>query len=409
MTEHFSASIRTAFHSLRLHKLRSILSIVGVVCGVSTVLAILAIGAGAEAETMRRIGRLGLANIYLRADNLSDEQLSRARRFHSRGLQASDLERLQTTGLPIRRTAAIREQRADPVGFPDGLAPRVVEATRDYLAILGLRLATGRFLADRDLADANRVCVLGWSVARSLGVDGRPGAILRMGTELWQVVGVIARQGDDPLEAGRISLQDIDNMIIVPLGTMARSDGVEPVSELIIELRSAERIEDSLAVLVNTVRAAHNGVDDFSVIVPHQLLAQARTMQRLFGVVFGAIGGLSLVIGGIGIMNVMLAGISERVREIGLRRAVGARPGHIVVQFLSEAMLLTTCGGILGLAGGAALASAVSWYAGWPVLFSPLTVVLPLAMALTTGCLFGLYPAVKAARMDPLQALGYGA
>ncbi len=408
MTEFLSDSVRTAVISLAHHKLRSLLTVVGIVCGVSTVLAIFAIGAGAEAETMRRIGQLGLNNIYLRADDVTDRQRARARSYQSRGLQIGDLTRLQTTGLPIRRTAASRDQRVELVGLPDDLKGRVIEATRDYRAVLGLTMASGRFLADRDLADRNRVCVLGWSVSAALGAGGKPGALIRIGPELWQVVGVLDRQDIEAAKTGRISLLDINTMIIVPLGTMGAVTDGEPVSELIVELTTVERIDAAVAVIAGTVRAAHNGVDDFSVIVPFELLSQAREIQRLFTIVFGSIGTLSLIIGGVGIMNIMLAGISERVREIGLRRAVGARPDHIVVQFLSEAVLLTALGGLLGLAGGWALARGVSLYAGWPVLFSPATIALPLLMALATGVLFGIYPALKAARMDPLQALGYG-
>ena len=142
-------------------------------------------------------------------------------------------------------------------------------------------------------------------------------------------------------------------------------------------------------------------------IAPFELLAQAKSMQRLFAVVFGAIGTLSLIVGGIGIMNIMLAGVSERVREIGVRRAVGARPGHIVLQFLAEAVLLTVLGGLLGLGGGWLLASGVAVYAGWPVRFTSLTIAVPLVMAVVVGCLFGLYPAIRAGRLDPLEALGY--
>ncbi|MBE0583187.1 MAG: ABC transporter permease, partial [Desulfofustis sp.] len=304
MAEFFSDSVRTAVISLAHHKMRSLLSIIGIVCGVSTVLAIFAIGAGAEAETMRRIGQLGLSNIYLRSDDLTDQQIARAQRYQSRGLQLGDLTRLETTGLPIKRTAASRDQRVDLVGLPDGLSPRVIETTRDYRAILGLTLAAGRFLADRDLADRNRVCVLGWTVSTALGADGKPGALLRIGPELWQIVGVLDRQDIDAAETGRVSLLDINTMIIVPLGTMGPMEGGEPVSELIVELATVERIDASLAVLTSTIRAAHNGVDDFTVIVPFELLTQARSIQRLFTIVFGSIGALSLIIGGVGIMNI---------------------------------------------------------------------------------------------------------
>ena len=248
-------ALHTAWVSLRLHPLRSVLSIVGIVCGVSTVLAIFAIGAGAEAEAMRRIGQLGVNNVFIRADNLSEQQLADARSRRSPGLQRADLDRLATTGVVIRRTAAVREHRVDPVGFPENLHPYMIEATRGYQAIVGLQMSAGRFLADRDIIDGHRVCVLGWSVSTALGPAGKPGATVRIGTDLWKVIGVIERRDVERAESGRISLQDINSMIIVPLGTIGAIDGGEPVSELLVELADTTAMQESLAVIGSTIKA----------------------------------------------------------------------------------------------------------------------------------------------------------
>jgi len=393
-----------------LHKLRSSLSILGIVCGVMTVLAVFAIGKGAEVETLGRIEQMGVKNIYIRSDNLTQNQISRARKHQSLGLQLGDLDRLETACTAIKQTAATRDRVIDLVNFPENTSPQVLEVSSGYSRILGLSMNSGRFIADRDLMSKNRVCVLGWSVSAALGPEGKPGQIIHVGGDLWEVIGVMQRQDILAAENTRISLKNINDLIIMPLGTVVQSknDRFLPLSELIIELDSTAQMQTATAVIRRTLEVAHHGVDDFETIVPFELLAQSKKIQQTFNIVFGSIGGFSLIIGGIGIMNIMLAGVSERVREIGLRRAVGARPYHIILQFLMEAVILTAIGGLIGVGGGVVLSEGISLIAGWPIYYSPGIIAIPLVSAVITGGLAGLYPALKASKMDPRYALGYG-
>ncbi|MCK5516503.1 MAG: ABC transporter permease, partial [Desulfobulbaceae bacterium] len=237
---YFIYIIRTASTSLMLHKLRSSLSILGIVCGVMTVLAVFAIGKGAEVETLGRIEQMGVKNIYIRSDNLTKTQISRARKYHSQGLQLSDLDRLVTACPAIKQTAATRDRAVDLISFPENISPQVLEVSSGYRPILGLSMNSGRFISNRDVVNKNRVCVLGWSVSAALGAEGKPGQIIHIGGDLWKIVGVMQKQDILGSENTRISLQNVNDLIILPLGTVVQptKDVFSPLSEIILELGS---------------------------------------------------------------------------------------------------------------------------------------------------------------------------
>ncbi len=402
-----AAAVRAAASSLALHRLRTALSVLGVVCGVMAVLAIIAIGEGARRETMARIERMGVTNIYIRAADLTGAQLLRSREHHSAGLTPDDLERLRRSTPLVRNLAASRDLSLDVTGMPPGLAPKILACDPAYAEVLRLRPESGRLLAVGDMEQKSLVCVLGWQVAAALGEQGRVGADLHIGDQAWRIVGVLPRYTVLSAESVRVSMKNVNEMIFLPLaaGTGRARDAAPSLSEIIVEVVDRGRVPLAARILRRTLEVAHNGIQDYRFIVPMELLAQSRRIQRTFNLVFGAIGAISLIVGGIGIMNIMLAGVSERMREIGLRRAVGASPVHIAVQFLVEAVLLTLGGGLLGVTGGIGCAALISGLAGWPVRITPVAVLAPLAVSICVGIFFGLYPAVRAARLDPVQAL----
>ena len=423
--------LKTACLSLLQQKLRSLLSILGIVCGIMAVVAVIAIGEGAEQETMRHIEQMGITNIYIRADQLTEEQQQRAKQHHSAGLQNSDRERLRTNPF-IRRTAGARERTRNLTDLPQGLHPQLMECTASYGDILSIQMGLGRFISETDRVRRHQVCVLGWQVAAGMGRKGQLGQEIRIGEQLFLVVGILARQddedGQEKLETKetevtketKITMQNLNNMIFFPLDTVAGATeattttavtadpltGQLPLTEILIEVKQADQVKPCAALLRRSLHKAHNGFDDFQLIIPLELLAQARKIQGIFNLVFAIIGAITLFVGGIGIMNIMLANISERIHEIGLRRAVGARPKHILIQFLGEAVLLTLIGGIIGILCGVLLASFLGMLTGWPIGFSLPVLLLPLAISIITGLFFGIYPARKAAAMDPTQALG---
>ncbi|WLE99114.1 MAG: ABC transporter permease [Candidatus Electrothrix communis] len=423
--------LKTACLSLLQQKLRSLLSILGIVCGIMAVVAVIAIGEGAEQETMRHIEQMGITNIYIRADPLTEEQQQRAKQHHSAGLQNSDRERLRTNPF-IRRTAGARERTRNLTDLPQGLHPQLMECTAGYGDILSIQMAQGRFISETDKVRRHQVCVLGSQIAADMGRKGQLGQEIRIGEQLFLVVGILARQGDQEelktqqtketeiTKETQVTMQNLNNMIFFPLDTVdgeteamtttaTTADpltGQLPLTEILVEVKQADQVKPCAALLRRSLHKAHNGFDDFQLIIPLELLAQARKIQGIFNLVFAIIGAITLFVGGIGIMNIMLANISERIHEIGLRRAVGARPEHIMIQFLGEAVLLTLIGGIIGILCGVLLATFLGRLTGWPIGFSLPVLLLPLAISIMTGLFFGIYPARKAATMDPIQALG---
>ncbi|XCN73150.1 MAG: ABC transporter permease [Candidatus Electrothrix aestuarii] len=398
--------LKAAALSLLQQKLRSLLSILGIVCGIMAVVTVIAIGEGAEQETMRHIEQLGINNIYIRADQLSEEQQQHAKQRHSAGLQNSDRERLKQNNPFIRNTAGIRERTHNLIDLPQGLHPQLMECTASYAEILDIRMAQGRFISQTDTLRRQQVCVLGWQVAISLGQKGQLNQKIRIGEQLFLVIGILARQDALNTEQGKVTMHNLNNSIFFPLGTLEGDNEAEPLTELLIEVKQPNQVKPCAALLRRSLHMAHNGVNDFQLIIPLEMLAQARKIQGIFNLVFGIIGAITLFVGGIGIMNIMLANISERIHEIGLRRAVGARPEHILLQFLGEAVLLTLIGGLIGILCGILLSLCLGMLTGWPIGFSIPLLALPLGISLLTGLFFGIYPARKAAAMDPIQALG---
>ena len=406
--------IKTACSSLLQHKLRTTLSALGIVCGVMAVVAIIAIGEGAKQETLRQIGRLGVTNIYIRSDQLTADQRARARQHHSAGLQNSDRDRLQSNNHLIHDTAASREQAINLTGFPEHLSPKLIECTASYGRILGFNLESGRFISEIDTHNRNQVCVLGWQIARALGALGQVGQSLRIGEQLFQVIGILSRQDLLNTAETKLTMQNLNDTVFFPLNSiesgrkMSTAPATEqmPLTEIIVKVHSIDQVYPAALLIRRSLEIAHNEVDDFQLIIPLELLAQSQKIQHIFNIVLGIIGTISLVIGGIGIMNIMLANISERIKEIGLRRAVGARPEHIIVQFLCEAILLTFTGGLCGIIGGIGLSLIIGALTDWPIRFSIPVLIVPLGVSIIIGLFFGLYPARKASLIDPISALG---
>ena len=408
--------MRIAVRSLLHQKLRSLLSVLGVVCGVMAVVAMIAIGEGAKQETVSQIKKLGTHNIYIKAVALTDNQVVKARERQSRGLTIADLQRIEKGCATAEKIACLREISTSILGLPLEISPQVVACSANYARLLGLHISDGRFIAPQDRRRKNLVCVLGSEVARSLEEHGMPGKSIRIGDHLVKVVGVLNRIEQQTGSASSVSTRNHNEMVFVPLETAGaltgRSAGrpkraaiAHQLSEIVVQVTQAESVMTTARMVRRIMEVAHHGAQDYQIVVPLELLKQAERTQRTFNLVLGAIAGISLLVGGIGIMNIMLATVSERTREIGIRRAVGAARRHIVVHFLLESVMLTISGGIIGLLCGLGAVGAISWLAGWRVAISLWAVALPVIMSFLVGIFFGLYPARQAALVDPIVAL----
>jgi len=403
----WSESLALAFDSLRAHRLRSFLTMLGVVFGVGAVIAMLSIGAGAEQQALASISRLGLHNVIVKARTMPEDALREARR-KSPGLTFRDAEAIvdAVPGVELAAPQVLIEPHRLLAGsevLTTGFEVLGVEP--NYAQMVVVDLAEGRFLDQRDERDHGQVAVIGSRLRRDLFGAGKAlGAMIKI-DDLWlEVVGVIAADKAGGQEVGADA-----GRIYVPLSTSQRKFEQQllasPLSQIVVKLARAEGGQRAAEQIGALLERLHAGVADYELVVPEALLAESRRTQQLFNLVMGCIAGISLLVGGIGIMNILLASILERTREIGVRRAVGARRVDILRQFLLEAFALSAIGGVVGVVLGIVIAKAIAASAGWPTLVQPWAIVLSTGVALAVGLASGLYPAMRAARLDPIEAL----
>ena len=410
-------TLNVAARSLLQQKLRTFLSTLGVVCGVMAVVAMISVGQGAKMEAVRQIEQLGTQNIFIKALNLSREQTASARERRSPGLNTTDLQRIERGCPMVSRVGCLREVSSAIVGTPTEISPEVIACSANYAELMQMHIASGRFIATGDGQRKNLVCVLGDDVARLLGGAGDSLNFIRIGDHLFKVVGLLRRVAPNTGQSSVIAARNYNEMIFIPLEAAESLIGTDRsaskeaapaanrLSEIIVQVAHGEDVIGAARLVKRIMEVAHHGAQDYQLVVPLELLDQSQKTQRIFNLVLGSIAGISLLVGGIGIMNIMLATVSERTREIGIRRSVGATRRDILLHFLAEAVILTVSGGMIGLLGGLCAVGVISRLAGWPVALSLWGLLLPLLVSLLVGVFFGLYPARKAAGVDPIVAL----
>jgi putative ABC transport system permease protein len=414
-------AVRTGMKSLALHKLRSLLTTLGVLFGTSSVISMLAIGEGASYEAQQQIKLLGSQNVILRSVKpLDDPNQGNSRsRVVTYGITDEDLARIEETFPGVTGVVPVREIFGE-VRYLDRASDARVLATRpDHQTLTGRLVVEGRFLTAEDERTLNNVCVLGTEVARNLSplaslLDKR----IKIGSDYYTVVGTLApriRAAEDRPTAGT----DVTGEIFIPFETArkwygrtqvrmrAGSFDMEEVDlhEVVVAVDRPEDVPVVADAAREMLTRFHGAKRDYEVVVPLELLARAEETKRIFNVVLGSIAGISLLVGGIGIMNVMLATVTERTREIGIRRALGARKRHIVTQFLVETVCLSVGGGTLGVALGLLIPLLVERFADLVTIVTPAAPLLAFGISAGVGVLFGLYPAWRAAEMDPVEAL----
>ena len=392
--------LHVAAEALGRYKLRTSLSVLGVVLGVAAVIAMMSVSEGARREALNHVEALGLDNLVAR------------NRGSGPTLTAGDAQQLAEL-VPLTRTASplveryLRLSRADKSEMA-----RVLGVRASYGTILRLGLERGRFLSSIDEQSAAQVCVLGSAVARRLfGYRDPIGESVRVGTEYYVVVGVLREQGIDPRAPNTLAWRDLNAVAMVPLPALSgRTIDVAPMQtadEIWLQVEDGQRVDDLAKVFEHSLVRMHGGRRDFDLVVPRELLAQRYRTQRTFSVVVGSVAALALLVGGIGIMNIMLTSVVERTHEIGIRRTVGATRRDVTLQFLIEALLMTVSGGALGIVLGAVVSWGITAYAGWATTTSPLAIALAFTVSFLVGVIFGLYPAIKAANLEPVDAVRY--
>jgi putative ABC transport system permease protein len=401
--------------NLLLHRLRSLLTMLGMIFGVAAVVSMLSIGAGARQKVMAFIEQMGVRNLIVEAKETTEWQahqkirkISPGLTFHDYRVILDDVDDIVASS-PRKRFSApktLPKSRQDP--------PAVYGVNPGYTKIAGLHLVQGRFFDQNEENRAAAVCVLGAAARLSLfGASDPVGQYVKVNEQWFRVIGVAAPQLSSQTDVAGVSTQDLNNTMYVPLNAAllrledSYSDVRDEIDGIYLNLRENAEMPAVAKVVRAILDSSHHSAGDFSVIVPAELLAEQRRTERLFNAVMVAIASISLLVGGIGIMNIMLASILERTREIGVRRAVGARQSDIIRQFVVEATMISFVGGSLGIVFGFVMSRLIAWLAGWSTIVTASSIMLAFVVSITVGLVFGIYPAVKAARLDPVEAIRY--
>jgi len=401
--------------NLSTHKLRSLLTMLGMIFGVAAVVAMLSIGAGAQQKVMAFIEQMGVRNLIVESkEAMNWQQLQKVRRT-SPGLTLTDYETLRKEIPGIAEsTPRKRIQVSKVLPRPQLDLPVVYGVKSGYLKIGSLRVTEGRFFTPAEDDAAAPVCVLGAAAKDSIfGAGNAVGEYVKLNDQWFHVIGVVAPQVTSQSDITGIRTEDQNNLVYAPLNSvMSRLEESmswlkDEIDGVYLHLASAGDSPSDAEIARGILNTTHHDAGDFSIVVPAELLAQQRRTEQLFNTVMVAIASISLLVGGIGIMNIMLAAILERTREIGVRRAVGARQRDIVRQFVVEAVLISFAGGLLGIGLGFGMSELIAWFAGWSTVVTASSILLAFLVSISVGLLFGIYPAMKAARLDPVEAIRY--
>jgi len=402
------------------YKLRSGLTMLGMVFGVAAVISMLAIGEGSRKQALEQIEKLGIKNIVVWSRKPPEQtKVSTQEESYivAYGLTFKDLEIIKVIVPKVKRVIAGRDARQDAWVGRRTMTTRVLGTEPGYADVMNFRPQEGRFIMPLDIQQQSQVAVITQGVRRQLfPLEDPIGKWIRVGSNTFEVVGVMEPRGEG---ATAFSPSDLDRDIYIPLSTALAAFGLVSIrrqtgsqeavrlelDEIVIEVASSEDVPEIAKVIRGLIEKNHEK-EDYVIKVPLDLLLQKEREKRIWNVVMGSIAGVSLLVGGIGIMNIMLASVTERTREIGIRRALGAKRRDIIQQFLVETVVLAIVGGLTGIFIGVFGAQTVSFYAAdYPTIVSSWSVLLSFGISAAVGVIFGIYPAWKAAYMDPIEAL----
>ncbi len=415
----FLQDVELGVKNLMLHKLRSMLTMLGMVFGVGSVIAMLAVGEGASEKTLEQLRKLGSRNIIVTAQKPAEEQNSANSRIRLSvyGLLYQDVERIEDTIPTVSRMVPVKSMEKSGRFGSRSLDMRIVGTNEHWFDLVRRQVVAGRTLESADVVNHRSVVVLTETGARRLlATQAAIGESLHLGSNYYEIIGIV--KSEDASEGGASQTPDQQTDAYIPIttareqvgdffvqnksGTMIRE--LVELHQLLIEVDAEEHVE-ATAEAVERMLSIFHKKKDYGMSVPLTLLRQTEETKRTFNIVLGAIAGISLLVGGIGIMNIMLASVTERTREIGIRRAIGARRSQIVSQFLIETVVLSFTGGLIGIGLGLLIPWVITLASDMPTIVSANSLLLSLGISVSVGIVFGIYPAFRAAKLDPIIAL----
>ena len=446
---HVLFSMRTALEAVEHNKLRASLTSLGILFGVASVIAMLAIGKGAEAEILAQMRLLGSNNVMItplveQKEGPAKEEDQKEVKKYTPGLTYADAKAIAGVVPSVEITSAEVVLNSSITREGHRRSGKLVGVDTSYFRLTNLELGSGEWFTPLQVERGLPVAIIGHGVrSRFFTTENPIGRAIKLGETWLTVVGVLADRRVSNETAQRLGIRDANMDVYIPVHTMllryrnraqltqrdielaarpgqfVTADSSESeeqrqertnrnqLDRIIVRVGDSRMVPGVASVLQRMLARRHNGVIDFEITVPELLLRQEQRTKTIFNVVLGAIASISLVVGGIGIMNIMLASVLERIREIGVRRAVGATQHDILFQFLSEAVLISVAGGLAGILVGTGLSSGIEKLAGIKTIVSYLSVVIAFGVSLSVGLAFGIVPAYRAARQDPVVCLRY--
>jgi putative ABC transport system permease protein len=406
-------NIRLAVSGLTDHKFRSFLTMLGIIFGVASVIAMLSIGEGAKREAIAKYKDLGVNNIIIREKKLSDQELEEVRAKFSQGLSNNDANVIREVVPGVERIASQAEISTD-VKFADkSVKSTVIGVTPDFLDMMNYQLKSGELISTSHYAQRLKVCVLGAGVAATLYQQEDPiGKMIKVEDQWLEVIGVLESKTLFTETVGELAARDLNTDVYVPLSTFLSRFSRESllsseIQQITVQIDNSGHLLEVSKLVNEILKRHHFNNEDYSIIIPYELLKQEEKERQIYNFLLGAIAAISLIVGGIGIMNIMLATVMERTREIGIRRAIGARKADIMGQFVSEAVAISITGGIIGVLLGVGLSLTVSLFTDVHTYIRLYSIFIAFAFSVIVGISFGYLPAKNAANLKPVDSIRY--
>lgn len=436
INERLIANFSIALEAVIANRLRSFLTALGIIFGVAAVIAMMAIGNGAQQEILEQIKLVGVNNIVIEpvveqfeVDLGEESDVGKERKKFSPGLRILDIESIKKNIPGISKISPEIVLETNIVYGGVRRSAKLVGITPTYFDVLDFKLNGGRLFSRANEIKGDPVCIIGKAVQSKFFPKENPiGKKIKSGSQWLEIIGVMEERYISEQSISKLGIRDFNMDVYIPIQSMLirfknrdlvtgynleeesagqQNPNYHQIDKLVIQVSESGALNPTAEVISKLLSRRHNGVVDFEITIPELLLKQQQRTQNIFNIVLGAIAGISLLVGGIGIMNIMLASVMERIKEIGLRLSLGAKKSDIVNQFLFESIMISVSGGIIGVILGVLLAYAVSVFGDFPTVVSFPSIILSFGVAATVGLIFGIVPAQKAASQDPITSLRY--
>lgn len=409
----YKENIKVAIQGLADHKFRSFLTMLGIIFGVASVIAMLSIGEGAKREAIAKYQDLGVNNIIIREKEMSDQELEEVRTKFSPGLSLNDARVISEIVPGVDRIASQAEVNGEVRYTNLSVKSSVIGVSPDFYSILNYKVKNGEFINEQHYAAKRRVCVLGAGVASSLFQKEDPmGQMIKIEDQWFEVVGVLESKALFTETVGELAARDLNTDVYIPLSTFldrfSKGNALESeIKQITVQVENSDRLLEISQLIDQILKRHHFQNEDYGIVIPLELLKQEEKERQIYNFLLGAIAAISLVVGGIGIMNIMLATVMERTREIGIRRAIGARKREILIQFVTEAVVISIAGGIIGVLLGVTLSLLVTLFTDVSTYIRFYSIIIAFGFSVLVGVVFGYLPAKNAANLKPVDSIRY--